>query len=82
MKKNDSQHRIGSPELVTKKECLLRPIFAKNLDHGKYDFGGCNSAEECLLPKQDVEGSNPFTRSTFCLVEIRGYADLHSPLSF
>ena len=26
---------------------------------------GCNSAAECLLPKQDVEGSNPFTRSTF-----------------
>ena len=24
---------------------------------------GCNSAVECLLPKQDVEGSNPFTRS-------------------
>ena len=24
---------------------------------------GCNSAAECLLPKQDVEGSNPFTRS-------------------
>jgi transcriptional regulator with XRE-family HTH domain len=23
---------------------------------------GCNSAAECLLPKQDVEGSNPFTR--------------------
>ena len=56
MKKNESQRRIGSPELVTKKECLL--------------------------PKQDVEGSNPFTRSTFCLVEIRGYANLHSPLSF
>jgi integrase len=27
-------------------------------------LGGCNSAAECLLPKQDVEGSNPFTRST------------------
>ena len=25
---------------------------------------GCNSAEECLLPKQDVVGSNPITRST------------------
>ena len=25
--------------------------------------GGCNSVAECLLPKQDVEGSNPFTRS-------------------
>ena len=24
---------------------------------------GCNSAEECLLPKQDVVGSNPITRS-------------------
>ena len=24
---------------------------------------GCNSAEECLLPKQDVVGSNPLTRS-------------------
>ena len=24
---------------------------------------GCNSVVECLLPKQDVEGSNPFTRS-------------------
>jgi len=26
MKKNETQHRIGSPELVTKKECLLRQI--------------------------------------------------------
>jgi len=26
-------------------------------------LSGCNSAAECLLPKQDVEGSNPFTRS-------------------
>ena len=25
--------------------------------------GGCNSAVECLLPKQDVVGSNPITRS-------------------
>ena len=24
---------------------------------------GCNSAVECLLPKQDVAGSNPVTRS-------------------
>ncbi len=24
---------------------------------------GCNSVVECLLPKQDVEGSSPFTRS-------------------
>ena len=27
-------------------------------------MGGCNSAVECLLPKQDVVGSNPITRST------------------
>ena len=26
--------------------------------------GGCNSAVECLLPKQGVVGSNPITRST------------------
>ena len=26
--------------------------------------GGCNSAAECLLPKQDVVGSNPITRSS------------------
>ena len=25
---------------------------------------GCNSAAECLLPKQDVTGSNPVTRSS------------------
>ena len=24
---------------------------------------GCNSVVECLLPKEKVEGSNPFTRS-------------------
>ena len=34
-----------------------------------------------VLPKQDVVGSNPFTRSTFYLVEIRGYTDCRSPLS-
>jgi hypothetical protein len=35
-----------------KKECLLRQIFTDGLDTVRYDFGGCNSAEECLLPKQ------------------------------
>ena len=29
-----------------------------------YDFGGCNSAAEYLLPKQGVVGSNPITRSS------------------
>ena len=28
-------------------------------------LSGCNSAVEYLLPKQGVEGSNPFTRSMF-----------------
>ena len=46
------------------KECLLRQVSTKDLDTFRFDFGGCNSAAECLLPKQDVEGSNPFTRST------------------
>ena len=26
--------------------------------------GGCNSGGECLLPKQNVVGSNPITRSS------------------
>ena len=46
------------------KGCLLRQILTKDLDKARYDLGGCNSAEECLLPKQDVVGSNPITRST------------------
>ena len=28
-----------------------------------HDASGCNSGVECLLPKQDVVGSNPITRS-------------------
>ena len=28
---------------------------------------GCNSVVECLLPKQGAVGSNPITRSVFCL---------------
>ena len=47
------------------KECLPRQITTGDLDTTRQDFSGCNSAEECLLPKQDVEGSNPFTRSTY-----------------
>ena len=46
------------------KGCLLRQILTKDLNTVRYDLGGCNSAVEYLLPKQDVEGSNPFTRST------------------
>ena len=36
----------------------MRP-FSYNRD----ELSGCNSAVECLLPKQDVTGSNPATRS-------------------
>ena len=58
-------NRVPEDAQVTlKKECLLRQILTKDLNTVRYDFGGCNSAVECLLPKQDVEGSNPFTRST------------------
>ena len=32
--------------------------------HNVIGISGCNSAEECLLPKQDVVGSNPITRSS------------------
>ena len=46
------------------KECLLRQILTKDLDTPRYDLGGCNSAEECLLPKQGAVGSNPITRSS------------------
>ena len=34
------------------KECLLRQIPTKDFNTVRYDFGGCNSAVECLLPKQ------------------------------
>ena len=42
---------------------------------------GCNSAVECLLPKQDVVGSNPITRSirrkgVSCLPKLPAYPDL------
>jgi hypothetical protein len=33
-------------------ECLLRQILTKDLKAVKYDLCGCNSAVECLLPKQ------------------------------
>ena len=45
------------------KECLPGQIFTEGLDTARYDLGRCNSAEEHLLPKQDVVGSNPITRS-------------------
>ena len=32
--------------------------------HNMINLSGCNSAEECLLPKQGAVGSNPITRST------------------
>ena len=32
------------------------------------DLSGCNSGVECLLPKQNVVGSNPITRSTGQLI--------------
>ena len=47
----------------TKKECMLRQILTKDLNTVRYDLGGCNSAVECLLPKQGAVGSNPITRS-------------------
>ena len=49
---------------VKAKECLPSQIFTEGLDTVRYDLGRCNSAEEHLLPKQDVVGSNPITRST------------------
>lgn len=39
----------------------MRAILGQN----SFGLGGCNSAAECLLPKQKVEGSNPFTRSSY-----------------
>ncbi len=56
--------RESQSEPSKTKECLLRRILTKDLDTSRYDLGGCNSAVECLLPKQDVVGSNPITRST------------------
>ena len=55
--------RESQSEPSKTKECLLRRILTKDLDISRHDLGGCNSAEECLLPKQDVVGSNPITRS-------------------
>ena len=50
---NTTTNRVPEDTQVTlKKECLLRQILTKDLDKARYDLGGCNSAEECLLPKQ------------------------------
>ena len=57
-------NRVPEDTQVTlKKECLLRQIFTGDLNTTRYNLGGCNSAEECLLPKQGAVGSNPITRS-------------------
>ncbi len=45
------------------------------MESGPAAASGCNSVVECLLPKQDVEGSNPFARSSlssffFCALAI------------
>ncbi len=45
------EHESGQPEA---KECLLRQIFTEDLDTVRYDLSGCNSAVECLLPKQSA----------------------------
>jgi len=46
-------NRIPEDTQVTlKKECLLRQFFTGDLNTARYDSGGCNSAVECLLPKQ------------------------------
>ena len=57
---------FGEPEAgrIKAKECLPGQVFAEHLGRVRYDLGGCNSAVECLLPKQDVAGSNPVTRSS------------------
>ena len=42
----------------------MAPLYInQSRGYNKVDFSGCNSAVECLLPKQDVVGSNPITRS-------------------
>ena len=49
--------------------CLLEPVqflvYYLLVSHAS----GCNSAVECMLPKHDVAGSNPVTRSTTPEVE-------------
>ena len=45
------------------KECLLRQLSTDDLSKIRYSRGERNPKIDCLLPKQDVEGSNPFTRS-------------------
>ncbi len=60
-------NRVPEDTQVTlKKGCLLRQVLTKDLNTIRHDFGGCNSAVECLLPKQGVTGSNPATRSIRC----------------
>ena len=39
------------------------PVPCTILGDERLNSSGCNSVVECLLPKQDVEGSNPFARS-------------------
>ena len=56
--------RESQSEPSKAKECLPSQVFTEGLGTVRYDLGGCNSAEGCLLPKQDVVGSNPITRST------------------
>ena len=63
MKKNESRHTNGNPAELTTKECLLRPLFASSIAPTTYHFAGHNPIKGCLLPKQDVVGSNPITRS-------------------
>ena len=55
--------RQFQPHQTKSKECLPRQIFTEDLDTVRHDSAGCNSAEECLLPKQGAVGSNPITRS-------------------
>ncbi len=42
---------------------------------GVFKMSGCNSAVECLLPKQDVVGSNPITRSTINLYVVTSFVN-------
>jgi transcriptional regulator with XRE-family HTH domain len=52
--------------IVNGKQMVSKSVLLENTPKIPYNdsISGCNSAVECLLPKQDVTGSNPATRST------------------
>ncbi len=56
---------------------LLFRLLCYILENDLAAASGRNSVVECLLPKQDVVGSNPIARSSFSLFLFGGFASSH-----